>query len=167
VSAKIAVSGGNLTVTANNSSLKQILQDTAKKLGIEIQGTPTDDRVFGVFGPASATVVLTQLLDGTNTNYMLVGSQPGKSAPRVLVITGGAGAPSAPVAAPAHPDVAAAPEDDDDDDDAPARPRPMLPMRPGGAAGEQPAQNVRTPQEILDDMQRRREEEQQNTPPQP
>jgi hypothetical protein len=158
--AKVEFHNGLLTVHASNSSLEQILRDTSTQTGMTMDGTPEDERVFGDFGPAPVAAVLGQLLDGGPSNYVVFGMNE-NHAPRTLVVTPrnslapGDAVASVPTAAPVT-------EDDDDDDAVPA---PVANIRPltaaPASAGNQP-QSPRTPQQILDDMQKRRQERQQD-----
>ncbi len=96
--ARVDYSNGLLTVSANNSSLNQILGSIARATGIKITGGVTDERVYGTYGPASVSSILTTLLDGTGSNMMLSGDNPGD--PQVLTLTprqaGGPTPPSPP-----------------------------------------------------------------------
>ncbi len=66
-----------LTVDAENSSLLAILRQIAALTGMKITGSLADERVFGTYGPAPAAAILTQLLDGSGTNLLIVqGEQP-------------------------------------------------------------------------------------------
>jgi hypothetical protein len=158
---------GTLSVRASNSSLEQILREVGTQTGTQIQGVPDDERVFGVFGPGSADRVLAQLLDGSNSNFLILG-HTATNAPKVLVITPRTSlAPGAQTAQASQP----AASDDDDDDDAPPpeRPVPMRPLIPNGAGTPGATTGVRTPQQILEEMQQRRQQEQQqqqDSPPQ-
>lgn len=163
--AKVEFHNGLLTVHAANSSLEQILRDTSIQTGMTMDGTPEDERVFGDFGPAPVASVLGQLLDGGPSNYVVFGMNE-NHAPRTLVVSPrnslapGDAVASVPIATPVA-------EDDDDDEPAPAPVANIRPMAPAPAsAGGQP-QAPRTPQQILDDMQKRRQERQQDQPPAP
>jgi hypothetical protein len=84
--ATVSFHAGLLTIHATNSSLTQILADTAAQTGMQLEGNPEDERVFGDFGPAPVDKVLGQLLDGGSSNYLLFGRNENQ-APRSLVIT--------------------------------------------------------------------------------
>ncbi len=97
--ARVDYTNGLLTVTANNSSLNQILGSIARATGIKIAGGVTDERVFGTYGPVDLPAMLAILLDGTGSNRMLSGDTPGN--PQTLTLTprqGGATPPSPPMA---------------------------------------------------------------------
>lgn len=142
-----------LTIGASNSSLKQILDDVGSATGTKIEGFSQDQRVFGSFGPGPARDVLSQLLQGSGYNVVMIGDQA-TGAPRELVLSGRkAGAPSQQVTHPVQ---------DENDDDAydnqidtqpPPQPQAEPPMRfpPDGAA-------ARTPQQIQQELQQRQQQ---------
>lgn len=167
--ATVQFSGGLLTIHASNSSLTQILRDTSTQTGMQLDGTPEDVRIFGDFGPAPVNTVIGQLLDGGPSNYVLFGRNA-NLAPRTLVVTSKTSLAPGQVAG-VTPVKTANNDDDDDDDDAPAPPQQIRPLIPPHTtppeANGSPTPNVRTPQQILDDMQRRRQEQQQQQPENP
>ncbi|MEO6911490.1 MAG: hypothetical protein ABI158_11265, partial [Edaphobacter sp.] len=69
--AEVSYTGGKLFVSANNSSLNQILHDIARETGMKITGGIADQRVFGQYGPANPSKVLSTLLDGAGSNILL------------------------------------------------------------------------------------------------
>jgi len=131
-----------LFIQASNSSLDQILNDISLKTGAKVEGMGADERIFGTYGPGPARDVLTELLEGTGYNILLVGDL-GQGTPRRIVLSGrpaGAAQPSgqstpsdseaeqeqmsAPEAPPTRPSQPEPPP-------VPARfPQPMMPQRP-------------------------------------
>src|ERR1700733_2887806 len=109
-----------LPVTADNSSLAQILHQVSSATGMKLDGLGGDERVFGSFGPGAPREVLTSLLNGTSYNVMMVGDLP-NVAPRELLLTSrttGGASPSANAnPAPAHTDDEATPDDSGNADD--------------------------------------------------
>jgi hypothetical protein len=69
--ARVFFSGGQLEITADNSSLNQILRDVTRQTGMKITGGVIDQRVFGKYGPGAPAGILASLLDGTGSNMML------------------------------------------------------------------------------------------------
>ncbi len=134
-----------LRIDAANSSLAQILDKVATATGAKVEGFDADQRVFGVYGPGQARDVLSQLLQGSGYNFIMIGEQ-GQGTPREIVLSyRHAGVVTAVVnAAPAS--------DDDSDTDEQTQPSPP-PIRLGITPGGPP----RTPQQIM----------QQRQPPQP
>jgi hypothetical protein len=149
-----------LRISANNSSLEQILHDFSTATGAKVEGLNLDERIFGDYGPGQARDVLSQLLDGSGYNVLLIGDQ-GQGAPRQIVLS-----PRQTAGGMQQPGAMNRPGSNDDDaevDDQPQQPNPMpMPaqMRPGFAPGGQP----RTPQQIMQEMQQRQQQMQQNNP---
>ncbi len=95
--AKVVFADNLLTVTAQNSSLNQILGDISRATGMKITGGVNEERVFGSYGPASPQDVLVSLLDGTGSNILL--HEDSSHRVRELVLTarlGGVTPPSPP-----------------------------------------------------------------------
>jgi hypothetical protein len=83
-----------LTISADNSSLNQILRDLSHVTGMTITGGVNDERVFGTYGPADMSTVLTDLLNGTGSNMLI--AFDAKHAPRELILTPRMGGPTPP-----------------------------------------------------------------------
>lgn len=84
--AEVHWDGNKLSVTAANSSLQQILQAVSEATGVAVEGMGSDQRVFGEYGPATARQVLSQLLEGSGYDLMMVGDG-GDGKPRKVVLT--------------------------------------------------------------------------------
>jgi hypothetical protein len=97
--AVVVYSGDELSVTANNSGLNQILREIARQTGLKITGGVADERVYGKYGPGPVGQVLASLLTGTGSNMYLRGT--GSDTPGELILTprGGGAAPPSPSAA--------------------------------------------------------------------
>lgn len=154
-----------LRIEAQNSSLRQILHDVSTATGTKVDGLGTDERVFGAFGPGQARDVISQLLQGSGYNVIMIGDQ-GQGSPRQIVLsTRKAGAGDAQSAATPNQATPGGDEDADNTEDTPPTPPP--PFRPGFGPGIQP----RTPQQIMQEMQQHQQQlqqqNQQNAPPQP
>lgn len=116
-----------LYINAANSSLQQILQDVATMTGATLEGPEADQRVFGVYGPGKARDVLSQLLQGTSYNVIMIGDQ-GAGTPREIVLS--ARSTTATAAAAKNPVPASDDTDDTEaDDQSQADPPPYT--RPG------------------------------------
>jgi hypothetical protein len=186
VPASIAWNGRDLSIAASNASLVQILHDVSVATGLKVEGLADSqdkqsgqsqsgsgdqkgERIYGNYGPASERDVLTQLLDGSGYNVLMIGNQ-GEGTPRELVLTAkasDAGAKGQPGSVQQRHDV---------EEEAPEEPEPVDPQpdpnlhRPPGIP-PQPGQG-RTPQQIMQEMQQRQQlqqQQQQGTqpPPQP
>jgi len=146
-----------LRINASNSSLQQILSEVSTETGTKVEGMGADQRVYGVYGPGQARDVLSQLLQGSGYNILLAGDI-GHGAPRQVVLS-----PRQSVARGAQAAMNRPPQDQDDDvqEQQPEEPQPLLPpqppptqipVRPGFGGPNGP---IRTPQQIMEEMQQR------------
>lgn len=190
--AEIGYANSLLTVKAENSSLNQILREIGRRTGIKITGGVAEERVFGIYGPASTAEVLNHLLDGTGSNMMLLATEAG--APGELILTPRLGGPTPP-----NPNAKGFDDDSGEDgDDAPRRqPQPRgvtlfggstpteappaaavpsaPPISPAGAdangsappVNQQSPNGVKTPQEIYQQLQQLRQQQQQQQQAEP
>ncbi len=163
--AQILFSAGRLTINADNASLGEILNTLATQSGMKIQGLGADERVFGSFGPGSPKDVLSDLLNGTPYNILMVGDLS-NGAPDKLILahTTQTTTSSNPAQAQATP-----PPADEDDADASDQPRPepreQIPpgVTRGGAssATATPPQTPKTPQQLFQELLAMRQQQQQ------
>jgi len=147
VPATVTWDSHGLRIEAANSSLVQILEDVSTATGTKVEGFDADQRIFGVYGPGSARDVLSQLLQGSGYNILLLGDQ-GQGTPRKIVLSSRhpGSTPPAANAAPANA------SDEDIETEEPPQPlRPGIP--PGGPA--------RTPQQMQQEMQQQMQQRQQ------
>ncbi|MGB7134376.1 MAG: hypothetical protein WBD46_03770, partial [Acidobacteriaceae bacterium] len=154
--AKITLSGGLLTVDADNSSLSQILQAVKTASGMTVDGLGRDQRLFGRYGPGNPRDVLSALLDGAGYNFMMVGATD-SGAPNTIILTERSTQPVGTTQAASQPE----PEDDDqpvinNPPQEPPTPRPSSVLTPPDASG-----HVRSPQEILQELERMRSQQPQ------
>lgn len=80
---------GLLTIHADNSSLNQILRQVSHLTGTVITGGVAEERVFGNYGPAKPSTVLSALLRGTGSNFLMSGGSNGSVMKLVLTPRGG------------------------------------------------------------------------------
>jgi hypothetical protein len=175
--AQVTLANGNLSVSADNSSLNQILRQISHDTGIKITGGVMDERVFGQYGPAAPSQILAELLDGTGSNMILV-KHDGDAAPQ-LILTPRQGGPTPP-----NPNAAAADDKNESEDSQPQQapdPQPaaeavpernrtappIVPAAPSTSTPSDASQpdspnGVKTPQQIYEQLQHLR----QQTPPQ-
>ncbi len=128
--AEVTYDGMLLTVAANNASLNQIIREIARQTGMKVTGGVRDDRVFGTYGPATPSTILSILLDGAGSNLLIV--QNASHAPTELILTPRVGGVSPP-----NPNAANSNDNDGSDDEAV---QPFSPPPP-----PQPAVNSRAP----------------------
>ena len=91
---QITYSAGLVTVVARNASLDEIIRQVAAKVGMQVNGRVPNDRVFGTYGPESASGILTTLLDGSGINLIIV--QSASNQPLELVLTQRSGGATPP-----------------------------------------------------------------------
>jgi hypothetical protein len=158
VEASVVWDSHGLAIDAANSSLEQILKDVSTATGTKVEGLSADQRVFGAYGPGQARDVLSQLLQGSGYNVIMIGDQ-GQGTPRQILLS----VRQAGSAQPASKPSASGNEEDDADDQQqqPAVPEPV-PNRPGFPPGTP----VRSPQ-MMQEMQQRQQNQPQQTQTQP
>jgi len=122
--AQVVYAQGKLEITADNSSLNQILRDVARQTGMKITGGVADQRVFGKYGPGAPSAILSNLLEGSGSN-MVLRENPAHS-PEELVLTPRNGGPMPP-----------SPTAAGNDDDAPALDETALPQQQPAATSQQ------------------------------
>jgi hypothetical protein len=165
--AQITIEPHSLEIKADNSTLSEILQKIASSTGMKLEGFSKDERVFGSYGPGETHDVLLSLLEGSGYNVLMVGEVGDGRAPRELSLS-----PRTIGTTPAAPNAAAsnAGQDDDDDQEVQQEGPPVLPGRPN--LGNQPIQpgdtqaQPRSPQQVLQDLQRPRQQQDPNQTPQ-
>jgi hypothetical protein len=171
--AQVEYKDGQLTILARNSTLGDILSSVRKQTGADIDFPPnTTERVVGEFGPGPARDVLATLLDGSSFNYVLLGSASHPNRLEKVILT-----PGSKAASDARPSSPGAP--------VPQvlglrqTPAQISPNEGGGeedgdATGndeasndETPDQAVKTPEQLLQELQRQQQILiQQQQPPQ-
>jgi hypothetical protein len=177
--AQVTYADGTLSISADNSSLNQILRQISTDTGMKITGGVTDERVFGQYGPDNPAQVLAELLNGTGSNMILV--RRDGPAPAELILTPRQGGPTPP-----NPNATAfnnRPEPEDTPNQpiqppqfaSPPPANPIPPANPGVPAQASPANSsqpespngVKTPQQIYEQLQRLRQQQQQQQQPNP
>jgi hypothetical protein len=155
--ASVVWDGHALRIVASNSSLAQILKDVSTATGANLQGMGVDQRVFGSYGPGPARDVLYELLDGSGYNVLIVGDK-GQGAPRRIELS----ARPAPGSEPSRPAYQTQQNDAGFDENQqvqepqPEEPPPPPAAVPNNSAPAVPGPGVvRTPQEIMQEMQQR------------
>ena len=173
--AQVHVDGGKLSVKAENSTLSGILHEISSETGMTVDGLSKDQRIFGNYGPAAPREVLSALLDGLGYNVLMVGDQS-NGAPRQLLLTqrtAGSAGGNHGVQQPIRQSNSTSSDDDDDSnstpdnqDNVPVPPRPV-PAQPEVNQDQQPATppqgqgQVKTPQQMLQELQQMRQQQQQ------
>ena len=161
--ASVVWNSQGLTIDAANSSLEQILKDVSTATGIQVDGFASDQRIFGAYGPGKAGDVLSQLLQGSGYNVLMIGDL-GPGTPRHIILSArqaGLSQPQARTNQPSNQD-----ENEGEEQQQIAQPEPEpppppqliqpIPQRPG-----LPGSAPRSPQQIMEEMQQRQQQIQQ------
>ena len=173
VAPDVSYQDGLLTIVAPNSTLGDILRGVRKHTSadIEIPATATE-RVVTRLGPAPAREVMAELLNGSRFNYILLGSPSDANAlVRVVLVAKTPDTPSPadaaaaasngtppPAANAADAADAEAADDSATDDSADQSAAEAEQTQPGDQPG------VKTPQQLLQEMQQRQLQMQQGQP---
>jgi len=172
VAPHVTYQDGQLTIVAPNSTLADILRAVRKLTGAEMDIPPNaNERVVTNLGPGPAPGVVAELLNGSHFNYVLLGApSDAKTLTRVVLVAKGpettppaegvvAGAAPPQLglakAAPDPQDADAADDTDDSADQSAAETAPEPQQPPAGDNA------VKTPQQLLQEMQQRQLQMQQ------
>jgi hypothetical protein len=92
---QVSFQNGQLTISAQNSTLGDILKAVRAQTGatIDLPGT-APERVVGHFGPGAPRDVLASLLNGSHFNYLLLGSPTDPAALDRVILMAKSGAPA-------------------------------------------------------------------------
>jgi hypothetical protein len=162
--AQVHVGDSGLTVQADNSNLSQVLRDISSATGMKVEGIGHDERIFGNYGPGAPRDVLTSLLYGAGYNVLMIG-EIADGAPRQLILSQRKGG-STPGAAAA---TTSTEEDDTEPDpgegqDIEAAPVPTQAVPILQKPDATPGSEVRTPQQLLEQLQRMHQDQPQLPP---
>lgn len=183
VAPQVSYQSGQLTILAPNSNLGDVLRAVRKQTGAEMEiPANANERVVTQLGPGPAREVIAELLNGSRFNYVLLGSPADANAlTRVVLVpkTGGDAAGQNPqtqqqasdqggIVTPAQPDMANAQPEPAEGEAAEENAAEDNPDQTA-AETEQPAppadqQGVKTPQQMLQEMQQRQLQLQQQQP---
>jgi len=173
---QVRYSRGQLTIVAENSTLADILRAVRTQTGAQVEVPPNaTERVVAHLGPGPARDVLAALLNGTHFNYVMLGSPAHPDSVDRLILTSKSG--GVPDVAPPVPavqnagqfqvdeqgvqgvDISEQPVDDPADNNSAS----------GEAPQQQPnAQQVKTPEQLLRELQlqqQQQQQQQQQSPP--
>jgi hypothetical protein len=87
--ANVSYQGGLLTISAQNSTLGEILRDVRKLTGASIEFPPSgaNERVVTHLGPGAPRDVLAGLFNGSSFNYVMLGSSSDPTAVSSVILT--------------------------------------------------------------------------------
>lgn len=179
VAPKVNFQDGQLTIQAHNSTLADVLREIRKQTGSDFD-VPSNatERVVADIGPGPARDILTELLNGTHFNYVIVGSLTDPTAVQNVILTPKTTGPETASAAPPTPgipqpmprsgvlaaQIAASDSNDDnsdstdDSDQADAQEEP--PQQQADQQNQAP-QPPKTPEQLLQELQRQQQQLQQ------
>jgi len=175
--AQVVFQDGQLTITARNSTLSDILRAVHAQTGAAMEfPSNATERVVGQFGPGPACEVLAALLHGSSFNYVLLGSAADPDGlVRVIVTPAASGEPGSNPTTTARsrpnlPGQIATPASNDDADDDNAD-DVQYEMPSGEQADQEPPRPngqpvIKTPEQLLQELQRQQQQlQQQQQPP--
>lgn len=178
---EVSFQNGQLTIVARNSTMGDILNAVRQKTGasVETPGT-SSERVVGQFGPGAPRDVMAQLLNGSHYDYVLLGSPSNPGALKKVVLMARASGPEpAPQPQPqnqqsfqdnenlqAVPDVENEPPPDENSVEVPQEvPQEEEQSQPDQQGQQQGAPVVKTPEQLLRELQQQQQQQQQEQPP--
>jgi outer membrane biosynthesis protein TonB len=155
--------------------LNQVKQQTGAQF--EMTGVSAADRVYAKLGPGAPKDVLAALLDGTRFNFAILGSASDPAAVARVVLmpraAGGAGGTSgAANPQPAYRQPQPLPEEENPEEEMPVveeEPPPPVEEQPSEQNPQQQPGQVKTPEQLLQELQQMQQQQQQNqqqNPPQ-
>jgi hypothetical protein len=177
---RVTYENGQLTIVAPNSTLGDILRAVRKQTGADIDVPDARERVATTIGPGPAQEVMAELLNGSRFNYILLGSpQDPKTLTRVVLVARSpsdlanhSGPAQQQVDQAANADQAQSDMSNDADADTAQPPDDnsadqTATDQPAADSDQQAQPGVKTPQELLQEMQQRQlqlQQQQQGNP---
>ncbi|MFI5088008.1 MAG: hypothetical protein ACHP7P_09560 [Terriglobales bacterium] len=123
----MAYQNGLLTITAQNATLREIMDRVRESTGAVVEVPALNERVTVQLGPQPPAIVIAALLEGSPVNYVIVGGAGDANAIRAIQVTAEPAAGLDPAPAPS-PTVAQAEAEA-------ARARALLIAQTGGDEG--------------------------------
>ncbi len=180
---RVSYANSQLTIQADNSTLADVLTAVRAQTGarVDVPAGAGSERVVAQLGPGNPRDILSRLLEGSKFDYILLGSDTDPTAVTQVIVTPRAGvsgalnASSQPgaQALPAQPTVVASPAPDTSTDEdtepdestVPQVQQPAPQIQPGGPPNQANPQ-VKTPEQLLQELQRMQQQQQQQQPQQ-
>lgn len=158
--ASVTLQHGKLTIDAHNSTLSEILHQIARAGGMKISGLQTgkpDQRIFGTYGPGTPRAVLSDLLNGSGYNVLMLGTTPsGVPGNLALSVRPPGGVPNPP------PQSAANLREEYEENQIRPTQYPPTPQYHPEHPGPSRQRGIRTPEQILQELEQMRQHTQQN-----
>jgi hypothetical protein len=166
---------GQLTIVARNSTMSDVLNAVRQKTGASVDmPAGSSERVVGQFGPGAPRDVMAQLLNGSHYDYVLLGSPADPGALNKIVLMAKASGPE-PAASPRQPNqpqigtenLQAVPEVESENPDenageVPPQEPAQEEAQPDQADQQQNGPVVKTPEQLLRELQQQQQQQQQN-----
>lgn len=168
------VTDGKLTIRANGQDFASVLESVRSVTGLTVEMPPgsNSDPVFLSVGPTEVSNALVALLDGTNYNYIIVGSEQDSRVVKRLILTDRTSGSGTLVASTQGPPVASQPVlyggvQPDTEAEAEPPPPPPAPIQPAVIPSSVPtginiqklaAESGKTTGQILDELQKRQQQ---------
>jgi hypothetical protein len=181
---QVSLQGGQLTIVARNSTMSDVLNAVKQKTGANVDmPAGSGERVVGQFGPGAPRDVMAQLLNGSHYDYVLLGSAADPHALNKIVLMAKSNGPEpAPTPQPnqqqgENENLQAVPEVESEnpvENSGEATPNmqeaPQEEPQPdqGDQSQEQNGPVVKTPEQLLRELQQQQQQQQQqneNGPP--
>jgi hypothetical protein len=164
--AKVDLAQGHLAIHADNSSLIEIMHQLTAAGGMTVDGLNKDQRIFGTYGPGDPQEVISDLLDGSGYNVVMLGRTDAGTPKQVTLTLRVGGLSNSSGAMRPQP----MNQQDDDADEEPQQ-QPIIAPPPENQiqqqAPQQPGGGVRTPQQMLQELQQMRQQQMQQQQGQP
>ena len=170
---------GQLTIVARNSTLGDILRAVHTQTGASVDlPSNATERVVSNLGPGPARDVLASLLNGSHFNYVMLGSPNDPRMVQRIILTsksGGAGENAAPPSTSEaanqqqvyppqpvpQPEAEEMPVEEVQDESTPEVDQAEQPGQPEDQPAPNGQQQVKTPEQLLQELQRQQREQQQ------
>lgn len=174
VAPHVSMNNGMLTITAENSTMGDILNAVRKQTGavLEVPPTLSSERVAAQLGPGTPQSVMQQLFTGSKFDYIIVGSPQNPSALQKIIVTpraaGGASMasnqppPQNTYQPPPEPEQSMDEEPQPEPEPAPPEPPQVTPPTQAQPYSNQP----KTPEQLLQELQQMQQQQQQGGRPQ-
>ena len=176
----VSLQHGQLTIVARNSTMSDVLNAVKQKTGANVDmPAGSSERVVGQFGPGAPRDVMAQLLNGSHYDYVLLGSPQDPGALNKIMLMAKASGPE-PVASPRQPNqpqignenLQAVPEVESENPDENAgevqpniQEPPPEEAPPDQADQQQNGPVVKTPEQLLRELQQQQQQQNQAGPP--
>ncbi len=183
---RVSYQNGQLSINAHNATLSQVLRSVQQQTGasIDVPSGASGERVVADLGPGRPRDVLATLLNGSHFNYVILGTPGNSGGVQKVILTPRQNATTTTTTAQVNsvPQQSPPPSAEDDppeedqvatypDSDVPqGTPLVPTPTPPGGTPGGPPPdggdpsqqQNqVKTPEQLLQELQRMQQQQQQ------